>query len=133
MRDSIRNELRPERREMLEKERGEVTILSERQQVLLVKSVDVRIRVLLDDAVGDDDGATLVRSTNAIHGETTWQASDGTEEGLEGLGQVVRNVVLVHLYSYEIVLTEAWKISLPGSSSTTILPRSQAWFHHRYR
>ena len=129
----IANELRLEQREVLEKECREVTIFSEMQQILHMQRIDAIFRVVVDELVGDEERLVRIRGAETIEGEATGQASDGTEEGLEGLGQVVRNVVLVHLYSYEIVLTEAWKFCLPGSSSTTILPRSQAWFHHRYR
>lgn len=72
----IWSELRTEGREVLEKEGSEVTILSERVQILLVKCVDVGLRVFLDDAIGDDDGTTLVGRTDSIHGETPGKTGD---------------------------------------------------------
>ena len=96
MRDGVRSELRPERREMLEQQRRQETIFSERQQILLVQGIDVWLGIFFDNAVGDDDGATFVVGTDAVHGETTGKTSDGTEEGFEGFGQVVGDVVLEH-------------------------------------
>ena len=37
-------------------------------------------------------------SADAVHGETTRKTGDGTEKRLEGLGQVVRDEVLVDLH-----------------------------------
>jgi len=93
----IRRELRLECREVLHEECREETILSEREQILLVQCVDERLSVFVNDTAGDDDRATLIGSTDAVKRETTGQASDGTKEGLERLGQVVRDVVFVHL------------------------------------
>ena len=100
MGDRIWGELRTERREVLQQERRQETILSERQQVLLVQRIDVRFRVLFDDTVRDDNRAALVCGTDPVHGETTGQACDRAEQTLEGLGQVVRDVVLVNLLRF---------------------------------
>lgn len=40
---------------MLHEERSQVTIFTEREQVLLVQSVDVTFGVVVDDTVGDND------------------------------------------------------------------------------
>jgi hypothetical protein len=97
MRDRVWAKLGLERREVLHHQRRQEPILSEREQVLLVQSVNVGFRVFLDDAVGDDDGPALVRGPNAVQGETTRQAGDGSEEGFKGLGEMVRDVVFVDL------------------------------------
>ena len=89
MGDSIRIELGTECREVLQHKRCQETIFSERQQVLLVQRIDVGLRILLYDAVGDDDGSTLIGGTNAVHGETSRKTGDRTEQTLERLGQVV--------------------------------------------
>ena len=94
---SVRVELCTERREVLQHEGREVTIFTEGEQVLLVQGVDIRFGVLLDDTVGYDDRATLVCCTDSVHGETTGQTCDRTEQTLEGLGQMMRDVVLVNL------------------------------------
>lgn len=97
MRDGIRSEFGSERGEVLQQESGQVTVFTERQQILLVQSVDIGFRVLLDNSIGDDDWSTLVSSSDSVHRETTGQTSDRAEQTLESLGQVVRNVVLVDL------------------------------------
>ena len=51
---------------MLEEQSRQVTILTKREQVLLMEGIDVGLGVLLDDAVGDDDRTTLIRSTDSI-------------------------------------------------------------------
>ena len=95
--DSILGELGPERGEVLEQECREVTIFTEREQVLLVQGIDKRLSVLLDDSVRDDDRATLVGSTDSVHRETPRQTRHGAEQALERLRQVVRDVVFVDL------------------------------------
>lgn len=51
---------------MLEEQSRQVTILTKREQVLLMEGINVGLGVLLDDAVGDDDWTALVRSTDSI-------------------------------------------------------------------
>lgn len=97
--DGVRGEFRLEGREVLHHERGEETIFTKGEQVLLVERVDHVLRVFIDDTTRDDDRTTLVGGTDAVHGETTGQTGDGAKQTLEGLGQVVRNVVLVDLES----------------------------------
>ena len=65
-------ELGLERREMLHHECCQEPIF-EREQILLVQRIDIGLRVLLDDTVGDDDGPSLVGSTDTIERETTGQ------------------------------------------------------------
>lgn len=98
MRDSIRSEFGPEGWEVLEEEGRQVTIFTEREQILLVQSVDQRFRVFFDDTVRDDDRATFVRGTDPVHRETSRQTRHGPEQALERLRQVVRDVVLVDLW-----------------------------------
>ena len=114
---------------MLEEKRCEVPIFTEREEILLVKRVDDRLGVFLDDTVRDDDRTTLVRGTDAVHGETTGQTRHRSEQTLEGLGQVMRDIVLVYLHVMLDSYTEVWTADVPGSSSTTSLPRCRAWSH----
>ena len=65
--DGRSEELRAERREVLQQQRRQETIFTEGEQVLLVQRVDVGLGVLLYDAVRDDDGATLVGGPDAVH------------------------------------------------------------------
>lgn len=71
VRNGIRSEFHLESREMLHHERGEVSIFSEREQVLLMECVDVRLGVLIDDQRGDDDRSTFVRRSDTVDGETS--------------------------------------------------------------
>jgi len=52
---------------VLQDQGGEVAILAEREQVLLVQRVDAVLRVLVDDAVRDEQRAALVSAANAVH------------------------------------------------------------------
>jgi hypothetical protein len=97
MRHGIRTELGLELREVLHQERRQEPILSQTEQVLLMEGVDVGLGVLLDDTVRDDDRATFVGGTDAVERETTGKTGDRTEERFEGLGEMVRDVVLVDL------------------------------------
>ena len=97
MGNGVWRELHFERREALHHECRKVSILAEREQVLLVKGIDVTIRVFYDDPVGNNERAALVGGTDPVHAETTWQASYKTEERFECLREMVRNVVLVNL------------------------------------
>ena len=85
MGDGVGRELRPERGEVLEQEGREITIFTEREQVLLVQGVDEGLRVLFDDTVRDDDRATLVRGTDPVHRETSGQTRHRAEQALERL------------------------------------------------
>ena len=96
--ESVGGEFSTEGREVLEQESSQVTIFTKRQQVLLVQSINVWLRVLLDNSVGDDDRPSLVGRSNPVHGETTRKTGHGTEETLESLGQMVRDIVLVNLH-----------------------------------
>lgn len=97
MRDGVGAELSLERREMLHHECCQESILSEREQILLVQRIDIGLRVLLDDTVGDDDGPSLVGSADTIQRETTGQTRHRAEQTLESLGQVMGDVVFVDL------------------------------------
>lgn len=87
--DSVWCELHFERRKVFHHERSKVSILAEREQVLLVKGIDVAFRVFFDDPVGDNERAALVGSTDSVHAETPRQASDRTEERFECFCEVV--------------------------------------------
>ena len=95
--DGILSELGPERGEVFEQKCREVTIFTEREQVLLVQGIDKWFSLLLDDPVRDDDRATFVGSTDPVHRETSGQTRHGAEQALERLRQVVGDVVLVDL------------------------------------
>ena len=97
MRDRIWAELGLERREMLHQQRRQEPILSEQEEILLVKRIDVGLRVFLDDVIGDNDWSTFVCSPNAIQRETTRQTGDGTEERFKSLGKMMRDIVFVDL------------------------------------
>jgi hypothetical protein len=72
-------------------------IFTEKEQILLVESIDVGMSILVDDTVRDVDGPTLVRGSDPIERETTWKTGDGTEQALESLRQVVWYVVFINL------------------------------------
>ena len=97
MRNCIRSELEPVRWEMLHQERCQITIFTEREQVLLVQSINIAFCIVVDNAIGDDDRATFVGSTDPVHRETSGQTRHGAEQALERLRQVVGDVVLVDL------------------------------------
>jgi hypothetical protein len=89
MRDSIWRELHLESREKLHHQRGEISIFSKREEILLVQCIDNAFRVGVDNSVGDDQGSAFISSPDAIHAEAARQASDGAEEALESLGKVM--------------------------------------------
>lgn len=95
--DCVGSELRLERGEILEEQRCQVTIFTKGKQVLLMESINVRLCVVLDDAVGDNDWATLVRGSDSVQRETARKTSDRSEQALESLGEMVRDVIFVHL------------------------------------
>ena len=76
-------------------------IFTEMEQVLHVQRVDTILRVILNKLVRDQEGLVGVGSTQTVEGETTGQTGGGTEQGLERLGHVVRDEVLVHLMHSE--------------------------------
>ena len=95
--DGIGLELGLERREMLHEERRQEPIFTQREQILLVKRVDIGLSVLVNDTVGDEDRTALVSGTNTVEGEASGETGHGTEQTLESLGEMVGNVVLVNL------------------------------------
>jgi hypothetical protein len=72
VRNCIGRKLHLEGGEMLHHQRGKVSIFTQGEQVLLVQSVDVRLRILVDDSARDDDRTTLVRRSDSIDTETSW-------------------------------------------------------------
>jgi len=70
VRKSIRDELVAHVGEVLGHKGGKVTIFSKRQQVLLMQSIDIAIRVLINDLAGNDKRTALVRGAQTIHAET---------------------------------------------------------------
>jgi hypothetical protein len=100
--DRLTHRLRAEHhlppRERPQHERREVTIFSEKEEVLLVKRVDDVLRVVRDDVrVGEDRDPVPVaafRGFDAVHRETTGETGYAAEHGLEGFGEVVGDVVL---------------------------------------
>ncbi|CAF3504264.1 unnamed protein product [Fusarium graminearum] len=82
---------------VLEEQSRKVSILTKVKQVLHVKGINTNRGVIFDNFLADEQRLTSLGSANSIHRETTRQTSDGTEQTLKGLGQVVRNPVLVDL------------------------------------
>ena len=68
------------------------------QEVLHVQSVNTDLLVGLHNLFANEQGLSGLGCANAIHGETTRQTGDGSEETFKGLRQIVRDVVLVHLH-----------------------------------
>jgi hypothetical protein len=66
-------------------------------RVYSLKGVDSVLRVVHDDAVGDEERFVGVGSSKSVHGETSRKTGDGSEERLEGLGEMMGDVVLVDL------------------------------------
>jgi hypothetical protein len=95
--NGIRTELHLVCWEVLHHERRQKTIFPKRQQILLVESVDVGLRVFVDDAVRNDDRSSLISCPNAIQTETARETGNRAEQALECLCKVVRNIVLVDL------------------------------------
>lgn len=97
MSNGVWRKLHLEGREVLHHERGEVTIFTEREQVLLVERVDIDLRVFVNDPGRNDDRPSLVGRTDSVDTETTGKTGDGSKETFERLGQVMRDVVFVNL------------------------------------
>jgi hypothetical protein len=95
--DSIRTELGLETGEVLHQQRRQESIFTETEQILLVEGVHIRLGVLFDDTVGDDDWATFVGCADAVEGEATGKTCDGAKKRFEGLRKMVGNVIFVDL------------------------------------
>jgi hypothetical protein len=67
----IWNEHGLEHGEVFQKECSQETIFTKREQVLLVKRINVAFSVLVDDMVGDDDRSALVCGTDTVERETS--------------------------------------------------------------
>ena len=59
-----------------------------------MQRVDMAFRVVIDDAIGDDDRAAFVSGTDPVKGETTGQTSNCAEQAFECLSQMMRDVIL---------------------------------------
>jgi len=64
--DGVGRELHLVSWEVLEHEGGEVSIFSEREEVLLVEGVDDGFRVVVDDSLRDDDGSSFVGGSDSV-------------------------------------------------------------------
>ena len=62
-----------------------------------MQSVDRAFGIIVDDSLGDDERTALVSGADAVHAKTTWETSDRSKKGLECLGEMMRDVVLVDL------------------------------------
>ena len=69
--DGVWTKFRLERWEVLHDECRQKTILSEREEILFVQSVNVGLGILVDDQRGDDDWTTFVRRSDTVDRETT--------------------------------------------------------------
>lgn len=87
--DGVWCELHFECREVLHHKCCKVSILAEGEQVLLVKGIDIALRVFFNDPIGDNERAALVGCTDTVHAEATRQAGYRTEERFECLREVV--------------------------------------------
>src|SRR5690606_21529996 len=63
---------------ILEQKSREVTILTQVEQILHVERVDADCRVRVDNLSTDEQRLARLSSTNAVHGETTWQTGNRT-------------------------------------------------------
>lgn len=97
--NSVRGEFHLVRREVLHHERGEVSIFSEREQILLVECVNIGFGVFVNDHRRDDNWPTFIGGSNSVDRETTGEARDGAEEGFKGFSEVMRDEVFVDLGS----------------------------------
>ena len=82
------------------------------QQVLHMQRVNTILRVVLDELVGDEQGLVGIRRSQAVERETTGKTSNGTEQRLESLRQMVRNEVLVDLHHGNDRLLRVGQLSL---------------------
>lgn len=97
MRGRIGAKLRLERREVFHHQRRQKTIFTEREQILLVQCIHVRLGVFFNDTVRDDNGSSFIGCADTVQGETTRQTCDGAKKTFECFGQVMRDVVFVDL------------------------------------
>ena len=71
----------------------QITILTEKQQVLVVKGFNDVFGVMLDDVRVSQNGDPIVLVAlgclDAVHAETTGKTCDTSEDGFERLGQVM--------------------------------------------
>lgn len=84
MGNGVRDELCLERREVSHQQSRQITIFTQREQILFVQGVYVPFRVVIDDPVGNNDRASFIGSTNTIEGKATWETSHRAEQALEG-------------------------------------------------
>lgn len=85
--------------EMLENQGGQVSILTQVEEVLEMQRVDPILRIVLDDTMRDKQRLVRVWRTESVHGETTGQTSDGTEETFKRFGEVMRDEIFVDLWN----------------------------------
>ncbi len=88
---------------VFEHQRGQVSILAERQQILLVQRVDIIDRVVFNDLLVDEQRDRLVGRADAIHAKTAGQARHGAKQRFKRLCHVMRNEVLVNLKASESI------------------------------
>lgn len=62
-----------------------------------MEGINIGLCIVLDDAVGDDNRSTFIRGSDPIQRETTRKTGNRAEQTFESLGEMVRNVILVHL------------------------------------
>lgn len=97
-------------RESSQHQRRQEPIFSEEEQVLLVKGVDDVFRIVFDDiGIGEDGNPVTfssLRGFDSVHGETTWETGDSSENGFESLGEMMGYVVLEN-YAGEQGVSEA--------------------------
>ena len=89
-----------------------------------MERVDVRLRVLVDDPVGNDDWATFVGCANAVHGKAPRQTGDGSKQTLKCLGKVVGDIILINLRGKVRGINLELDTEIPGSWSTRNLLHS---------
>src|ERR1700722_164744 len=95
--NSVGCEFAFQRSKMLYHQRCQVAIFAEGEQVLLVKGVEVGLSVFIDDAIGNNNRSTFVGRTDTVERETARKTSDRSEETFKGLGEVMRDIILVYL------------------------------------
>lgn len=77
--DGIRGEFHFESGEVLHDECRKITVLSKREQVLLVQSVHVWLRVLVNHSAGDDDRSSLVGCSDSVDTEAPGETRHRSE------------------------------------------------------
>lgn len=94
---SIADELCLEQWEMLEEERGEVTIFSKMQKILHVQRVDPVFGIVFNHLIRYEERFVGIRSPDAIESETTGKTGNGAEQTFERFGHMMRDEVFIHL------------------------------------